>query len=322
MELRQLEYFIAVIDHGGVGRAAQALHVAQPTISQALRALERELNVELFVRTGRRLIPSTAGLALAPDARNTLGGVLALSDRAKEIQDARTGVVTISTMPELSSDAVVSWASEYIRRHRNFHFVFSEEQSSTGLVSAVENGQSEMGFSSFPIEHNDSLVHEELSTQRLLLVGPPNNQELRGIADSNGLISVDELPDIPIVVSHLANMENTMVSAVLGGANPKFSPHAVVPNRLTQLSFVMHGEMFTFLPLRMAMDACRSGAQIYETSPIVKSSFGILHRSTGLSTAASQLVEACRSSLGEWNRIIDSAYSEQGSYAAAVRSLA
>ncbi|MDN5654994.1 MAG: LysR family transcriptional regulator, partial [Kocuria sp.] len=61
MELRHLEYFVAVVDHGGVSRAAEALHVAQPTISQGLRVLDRELNADLFVRTGRRLTPSPAG---------------------------------------------------------------------------------------------------------------------------------------------------------------------------------------------------------------------------------------------------------------------
>ncbi|MGW5147745.1 LysR family transcriptional regulator [Rhodococcus koreensis] len=48
MDLRQMEYFLAVVDHGGVNRAAAALRVAQPSLSQAVRRLEKDLGTELF----------------------------------------------------------------------------------------------------------------------------------------------------------------------------------------------------------------------------------------------------------------------------------
>src|SRR6266704_3481433 len=63
MELRQLRYVLAVVDHGGFTRAAAAEHIAQPSLSQAIRTLERELGVELFHRLGRRV-------TLTPPARS------------------------------------------------------------------------------------------------------------------------------------------------------------------------------------------------------------------------------------------------------------
>ena len=64
MDTRQLRYFLAVVDAGSVHRAAEQLYVAQPSVSQALRALERDLGSLLFHRTGRRLILTAAGRAL------------------------------------------------------------------------------------------------------------------------------------------------------------------------------------------------------------------------------------------------------------------
>ncbi|WP_370943249.1 LysR family transcriptional regulator [Amycolatopsis sp. cg5] len=61
MDLRQVEYFVAVVDHGGVTKAAEALFLAQPSLSQAVRQLERELGAELFDRTGRHLVLTAAG---------------------------------------------------------------------------------------------------------------------------------------------------------------------------------------------------------------------------------------------------------------------
>lgn len=69
MEIRQLEYFVAVADMGGFTRAAQVCHVVQTTVSHAIAALERELGVTLLVREGRSVHLTPEGRVLLPDAR-------------------------------------------------------------------------------------------------------------------------------------------------------------------------------------------------------------------------------------------------------------
>ncbi|GAA5114151.1 LysR family transcriptional regulator [Pseudonocardia adelaidensis] len=86
MDLRQLEYFLAVVEHGGVHRAA-ALHVAQPSLSQSLRRLERDLQADLFHRVGRGLVLAPAGEALIGPARQMLAlprAGLRPADRARD----------------------------------------------------------------------------------------------------------------------------------------------------------------------------------------------------------------------------------------------
>jgi len=65
MERRQLEYFVAIVEHGGFSAAARALHVAQPSLSRSIGKLEHELEVTLFHRVGRTAVLSAAGEALA-----------------------------------------------------------------------------------------------------------------------------------------------------------------------------------------------------------------------------------------------------------------
>ena len=72
MELHQLRYALAVVDHGTFTAAAEACFVAQPSLSHAIRTLERELGVELFARIGRRTALTAAGEAFVPPAREAL----------------------------------------------------------------------------------------------------------------------------------------------------------------------------------------------------------------------------------------------------------
>lgn len=68
MSLRQYEYALAVAEEGSVTAAAERLHVAQPSVSQQIRGLERELGVRLFARTPTGLVPTTVGRAFLREA--------------------------------------------------------------------------------------------------------------------------------------------------------------------------------------------------------------------------------------------------------------
>jgi DNA-binding transcriptional LysR family regulator len=85
MSLSQIEYFVAVAEHGHVGRAAERLRIAQPAVSRQIRRLEDELGADLFVRTPRGMTLSRAGERFLRRARVIMQNV---RDAATEIRDA------------------------------------------------------------------------------------------------------------------------------------------------------------------------------------------------------------------------------------------
>src|SRR3954467_6846865 len=83
LEVRQLRYFIAVAEELHFGRAAERLAMAQPPLSRAIRDLERQLGVDLFVRTTRQVALTPTGETLLIDARVALDAVAAAAQRAR-----------------------------------------------------------------------------------------------------------------------------------------------------------------------------------------------------------------------------------------------
>lgn len=98
MELRQLEYFVAVAEEGGFGRAAERLSIVQSAVSQQIRRLERELGVPLFDRSTRHVRLSGAGERLLPEARAVLAAMHRTRDVAADIRAGTDGVLRLGTV--------------------------------------------------------------------------------------------------------------------------------------------------------------------------------------------------------------------------------
>lgn len=99
--LHRLELFLAVLDAGGVGRAAQAHHLSQPAVSEHLRGLEAFFDVRLFERAGRGVRPTAAARLIEPFVRQALGLVASAEQAAIELRGLRAGAVAVgaSTTP-------------------------------------------------------------------------------------------------------------------------------------------------------------------------------------------------------------------------------
>ncbi|MFI5429394.1 LysR family transcriptional regulator [Aeromicrobium sp. UC242_57] len=106
MELRTLGYFVAVADSGSVSAAADVVHVTQPAISRQLRQLERDLGVDLFVRSSGRLRLSAAGRAFLPHAQDVLRRARGAQDAARSYAAGRLERLTIAAPTTTLTDVI------------------------------------------------------------------------------------------------------------------------------------------------------------------------------------------------------------------------
>lgn len=137
MLLRHLRYLLAVADNGGFTRAAEALHVSQPTLSQQIRQLEESLGVVLFDRTARTVKPTDAGEAYIECARRVLVELAAGKRALHDVKDLSRGTLRLAMTPTFMAYLVGPLVRDYMNLYPNIHleiFELSMGDIETGLA--------------------------------------------------------------------------------------------------------------------------------------------------------------------------------------------
>lgn len=175
MELFQLRYFLAVAEHLSFTRAAKALHLSQPPLSQQIRRLEEELGGELFQRSSRSVQLTDLGEALVPRARGIL---LQTDDAAKEIR-ARTGLEKGTLRVGASGSLAYHLLPLLIAEYRalfpkiELHIV---EHRTPQLLAAAE--QHEIDIALIRLPHDKTKLSTTVLRQEALVVALPKSHPL------------------------------------------------------------------------------------------------------------------------------------------------
>lgn len=173
MELHQLRYFAAVARHLHFTRAAEELSVAQPSVSQQIAKLERELGVRLFHRMKRRIALTPAGEAFLPRARHLLAEVEAARAEVQELTSLRKGALAIGATPSVSTHLLPPALAEFHRRYPGIQLTL-HEGGSRRLVQALESGELDLALVILPVRL-PVLETRPLMRERLVLAAAPDN---------------------------------------------------------------------------------------------------------------------------------------------------
>lgn len=199
MELRQLEYFLAVADHLSFTRAAQRLHVVQSGVSATIRALERELGAELFTRgpAGVRLTP--AGEELRPHARATIDAARAAKDAVNATRETVRGTVTVGTLTSINVIDLPALLAELHVRHPEVRVhLRAARAGTTGLARQLRDGDLDIAFLVFTGAPPSDLRARLVADVPLQLVVPKDHPLASGdsviLAELAGLSFVDAPP--------------------------------------------------------------------------------------------------------------------------------
>lgn len=175
MNPRQLRYFLAVVDNSGVNRAAAALHVAQPSVSQAIRQLEVDLHVPLFDRVGRRVVLSEAGRALVGPARRALQDMRSAEEAVAAIRGLEYGRVRLIALPALCVDPLPDLIARFCHNHPALTVTVDVGFDAQQVLTAVQDGESDVGFLNDPdLGRVKGLSLHQVGTTEIKLAFPPD----------------------------------------------------------------------------------------------------------------------------------------------------
>jgi DNA-binding transcriptional LysR family regulator len=150
MELRHLRYFVLVAEELHFGRAARRAGIAQPPLSQQIRALESELGVQLFDRNRRRVELTDAGRALVPEARETLRRAERAAQVARDGARGAYGRLAIGFVGSVAFGFLPEFISQY-RKHYPGVRLDLWEMTSEQQRSALHEGTIDLGLVRYPV---------------------------------------------------------------------------------------------------------------------------------------------------------------------------
>jgi len=145
MELRQLEYFVAVAEEGTFTGAAAQVHVAQPGVSAQIRRLERELGHALLDRSGRTVRLTAVGAAVLPYARAALDAVAGARLAVDELAGLMRGRVAVGMVTSCASVDLPNLLADFHHHHPAVEITLSEANSDR-LIDALQDGRLDLAL--------------------------------------------------------------------------------------------------------------------------------------------------------------------------------
>lgn len=243
MELRQLHYFVVVAEELHFRRAAERLHIAQPSVSQQIRRLEDELGVQLFDRDRRGVTITAAGNVLLEEARATLAQAARAADRARAADAGERGRLRLNLTRSSPAGLPGQIVDAFRERYPDAELVLDIGQTSAH-AEQLRRGTIDIAFVRPPLL-DPELDEVELAREPLVCVLPRGHRLAR-----RQLVETGEFTREPLVWfprHHGPGAWEDMLRGVYGEDWP--TDFRTEPNEERMLSAVAAGEGVSFIML-------------------------------------------------------------------------
>ena len=298
MERRQLQYFLAIADAGSFTRAASHLHVAQPSLSTAMRSLEDELGTALFERHGRGVRLTDAGQALLDPARRTVRsfGLAAGAVRAAAGEGFGCLVIVSSTLWVV--EPLVGVLGEFRRLHPAAQLVVTDPRSRADVLDQVRSGDADLGVVEGPrtVPADGSLACQSLGEHELVAVLPPDAQP------PPPSVSVADVVAHGLIGTPLGTAMRTLLDEQLSASGVVAELDVETAHVASVVPLVLARAGATILPRGMAARAGAQGARIARLEPQARTALSLVWRADRLSRLGEHFILLAGDHLGAGGR--------------------
>lgn len=189
MNVRDLEYLVAVAEHGHFGRAAQACYVSQPTLSTQIRKLEAELGVELIERRRQGTTLTDVGERVVAHARAAIAQIESIQSVAEQATDPEAGTVRLGLFPTLAPYLLPHVVGPLHERFPRLELLLVEEKTEV-IVDRLRAGTLDAGLLALPLPTPSGvLITKTLFTEDFVLAVPKSHK----LVGHDGLLPVSQI---------------------------------------------------------------------------------------------------------------------------------
>lgn len=298
MDIRHFRYFLTVAEEGHITRAAERLGMQQPPLSQQIKAMETELNVQLFRRLPRGVELTEAGRALLPEARAIISGVEEAVAKTKRTARGEEGALSVGFT---SSAPFHPFIPQVIRRYRErFPKVelILEEAGTAEMAEALKAERLDAAFVRSPVADRTGLAIHALVQEPMLLAVPQDHR----LATATAPVGLQQLADEPFILYRRTAGQGLYDAIMQACRSAGFEPVIAqqAPRIVSTLNLVAAGLGVTIAPAslrQLGMD----GVVFRELVPDIslKAPIWIAARTTSHSAAAREFVTLARQMAGE-----------------------
>ncbi|GIG70076.1 LysR family transcriptional regulator [Phytomonospora endophytica] len=196
MELRQLEYFVAVAEEAGFTRAAARVHISQSGVSAQIRQLERELGAELIDRSGRTARLTSAGAAALEHARAALSAAESVRQAVGEVADLIRGRLSIGMITACTVTPFFDGLSAFHDAHPGVEIVLSEDTSDR-LAEQVRTGLLDLALIGAAAAPPEDLSSFTIVSERLVAAVRPDHPLAKSERPSLGEVCTSPIVSLP-----------------------------------------------------------------------------------------------------------------------------
>ncbi len=273
MNIRDLQYIVAVARLGHFGKAAEACHVSQPTLSGQIKKLEEQLGVQIFERTNRRVVATDTGLHIIAHARQILAEVGKIKELAKSAQDPLSGECRLGAFPTLASYIFPRLVMDIKAVMPDLRLILLEEKTDI-LLARLRAGDIDAALLALPIE-DESLHMQALFEDEFVLAVPADH-----VLSRYKHVSQDVLTQYPLLLLEEGHCLRDQALDVCRRHHLNEEQDFRATSLETLRQMVKAGTGLTFMPKVATREDDKGICYIPFTAPAPKRTIGLVWRKT------------------------------------------
>lgn len=278
--LAQLRTFVTIAEHKHFGTAAHRLNISQPSLSQALVALETGLGVQLIERSTRKVIVTPTGESLLPYAKETLKAADTFLAHAQQTTGTVTGPITLGVIPTIAPYLLPELMKQLAVEYPHLQLTIVEDQTEH-LIQQLKDGQIECALLALPT-HAHGITEIPLYAEDFKIVVSANNQ----LAGSDH-VKLNNLRDLDLLLLDDGHCLRDQVVDLCRKADfdPTHTPYASTKaaSITTVVQLVSAGMGATLVPeSALSVETNRPGVSIasFDDAVTAQRQVGLVHRSS------------------------------------------